>query len=159
LVSVRRKCPNLIHKCPILFRALCPRFVCFHRHSGFVRIFLTSFFHPLPEIGHGGGDSGLRRGSLGGVRGGEFVPGGIRRFRFAFDRHSPSSASRRSIPAHNSLSFHQHRGKRPIGPLFSSTSWKACFRTYFLHLFSITSWNIPSFFPPRFFPASPSRIE
>jgi hypothetical protein len=28
--------------------------VCFHTHSGFVRIFLTSFFAPLPQMGHGG---------------------------------------------------------------------------------------------------------
>jgi hypothetical protein len=69
LVAVRRKCPNLRHKCPTFFRASCPRFVCFHIHSGFVRIFSNIFFASLPEIGHGGGDSGLRRGSLGGVGG------------------------------------------------------------------------------------------
>ena len=59
----------------------------------------------------------------------------------------------------NYFYYHQHRGIDTVGPLFSSTSWHASLRTYFLHLFSITSWNIPSFFPPRFFPASPSRIE
>jgi hypothetical protein len=50
--SVCMKCPNLIHKCPTFFRAHCPRSVCFHTHSGFERIFLTSFFlfSPLTRL-------------------------------------------------------------------------------------------------------------
>jgi len=45
----------------------------------------------------------------------------------------------------NRLYHHQHRGIQTIGPLFSSTSGDAGYRKYFLHLFSITSRDIPSF--------------
>ena len=49
MMSVRRKCPKLRHKCPNFFRAFCQRFVCFHTHSGFERTFLTSFFVVFPS--------------------------------------------------------------------------------------------------------------
>ena len=49
----------------VSFRALCLEFLCFHRHSGFERIFNNSFLLPLPEMGYGGADFGLPRRSLG----------------------------------------------------------------------------------------------
>jgi len=50
--------------------------------------------------------------------------------------------SRESV---NYLSFHQHRFRTTITRLFSSTSFQAKKWTFFLHLFSITSINCPSF--------------
>ena len=91
LPSVKQKCPNRRHKCPTFFRALCPRFVFFHAHSGFERIFLTSFFVRLPEMGHGGGDSGLRHRALGRRRGGHFVRVDIQQTGFAHARHTALS--------------------------------------------------------------------
>jgi len=47
-VSVRRKCPKLRQKCPNVFQAFCPRFVCFHTHNSFERIFSNIFFCSIP---------------------------------------------------------------------------------------------------------------
>ena len=37
------KCPTFRRKCPTISRALCRCVLCFHTHTGFVRLFLTSF--------------------------------------------------------------------------------------------------------------------
>jgi hypothetical protein len=48
--------------------------------------------------------------------------------------------------------FHKHRGKELLTNLFSSTSWQDTILTFFLYLFSTTSWHYPSFFISPFFP-------
>ena len=47
-MSIRRKYPNLRHKWPIYFQALCPRFICFHTHNSFERNFVNIFFCRIP---------------------------------------------------------------------------------------------------------------
>ena len=71
-----------------------------------------------------------------------------------------SSAFCRFIPAHNSLSFHQHCQREVLTPFLSSTSRETCKRTFFLHVFSITSPDYPSFPPPAFFhhPATRNKL-
>ena len=53
-----------------------------------------------------------------------------------------------------SMCYHQHRGVRAVGRLFSSTSRGTGFWLYFPHLFSVTSRDIPSFSICLFFPLS-----
>ena len=55
--------------------------------------YLTSFFHRLPEFGHGGADSGLRCRSFGGVGGVHFVRVDIRPIGLALARHRTLSFS------------------------------------------------------------------
>jgi len=68
-----------------------------------------------------------------------------------------SSASCRFIPAHNSISFHEHRERQILTHLFSSISWWGRKATFFLHVFSITSPDYPAFFPPAFSATSPEH--
>jgi hypothetical protein len=49
------------------------------------------------------------------------------------------------------LYFHQHRQRVILTNLISSTSRETGYRPFFLHLFSLTSPNSPSFPPPAFF--------
>ena len=55
-----------------------------------------------------------------------------------------------SVKSANSIYFHQHRERPEITHLLSSTSPEAYELTFFLHLFSITSRDYPSFFPRVF---------
>ena len=70
-----------------------------------------------------------------------------------------SSASCRFIPAHKFLTFHQHRERASITHVFSSTSREGSKRTFFLGLFSSTSRDYPSYFPPAFFATSLGATE
>ena len=68
---------------------------------------------------------------------------------------SPSRAwpgyCKRKAQINNTLYFHQHRQRVILTRFISSTSRESHFRAFFLHLFSITSPDLPSYFPPAFF--------